>query len=665
MQLRKYQRKLVDEFIQDKRKCFLCAEMRLGKSAIAITVTEEIKSKLCIILCPASLCYNWLAECKKWVSDWHSVSLKVDNLTLSSKHTKYLIISYSRLAKRLNGLSYLIKETKSATLICDESHYLKNLGTKSKPIKRTQSVLSLSRMLNPTDRVLMLTATPMPNRPLELYSQIQIADPTILNSYSTYSDYVYHFCAAKYKKLAGKKIFDASGSSNLEELGQILLPYMSMLKKSDVLDQLPKQIIEHVVLPPFKSKDSVSFPEKISSLEDLQSLEKSEHISTLRKELGLHKAKCAVDHIENLLLTTKKLVIFAHHLSVISFLKTRLKEYKPVILDGSVAVSTRHNIINAFQELPETRIFIGQIKTAGVGIALHAADTAIFIEVDWSPGNNDQAAQRIYRVGQESPTYIQYMVTNSYLDDKITKLVTKKQTIIRKFEMSVKNKKISTHALLSPSSAHRWMECPASINASKDVAQKDSASAKEGTEAHLYCEKVLQEQITLCDMPVKFRRHVGLYVAYIKKEAKNADLFLLEESLHIENKLFKNNYGTADCIIIKNKQLQVIDFKYGKNIYVCAVNNKQLLNYAVLAYLKFGYEQSYAIEEIKLTIIQPRCGVDNFIRHEILTLDQLLSFAKDLKTAINNVEVKSDTFVSGDHCQFCPHKPDCAEYSKL
>ena len=665
MQLRKYQRNLVDEFIRDKQKCFLCAEMRLGKSAIAITIAEETASNLCVILCPASLCYNWLEECKKWTSNWHSVNLKASELSLRSVNTTYIIVSYSRINKQLTRLKALISSSKSTTLICDESHYLKNLGTKTKPVQRTASVLSLAKSLSHTDRILLLTATPMPNRPLELYSQIQIANPKILRSYPTYMEYVHHFCAARYKRLGAQKIFDVSGSSNLDELGQILNPYMSLVKKKDVLDQLPQQLTENITLPPFKSKLKTRLPETISSLEELQLLQKDEHISTLRKELGMHKAKHAVDHIENLLLSTDKVVIFAHHLAVIDFLKVKLNKFKPVILNGSVPMSIRHNIINAFQELPETRIFIGQIKTAGVGISLHAADTAVFIEVDWSPGNNEQAAQRVYRVGQKEPINIQYMTTESYLDDKITSLVTKKQIEIRKFEMSVKNKTVNHHALLSPSSASRWMSCPGAVNSSKDIVQKSGAASVEGTEAHDYCEKVLREQITLCDMPHNFRRPVSVYVKYIREEAKNADLFLLEERLNITNKLFLNNYGTSDCIIIKNRQLQVIDFKYGKNIYVPAVNNKQLLNYAVLSYLKFGYEQSYAIEKIKLTIIQPRCGVDNFIRHATITLDQLLSFAKDLKEAINNVEVKSDTFISGEHCRFCPYKKDCAEHNKL
>jgi len=232
----------------------------------------------------------------------------------------------------------------------------------------------------------------------------------------------------------------------------------------------------------------------------------------------------------------------------------------------------------------------------------------------------------------------------------------------------------TAHALLSPSAAHRWINCTAAPRLEADVEDKGSEFAAEGTLAHAYCAQKLK---AFLGMPTEGeakeiaelndRYHTGEMDEYtdtyktIVLEKYNAARAITKDALLlIETRLDFSEYvpdafGIADAIIIADGTMEVIDFKYGKGVKVSAVDNPQMKIYALGAYEKFSFE--YKIDRVRMTIIQPR--IENFSEWE-LSVSELMEWTDSVLTPKAQQAYNGDgPQVPGDWCQFCKVKSNC------
>lgn len=232
----------------------------------------------------------------------------------------------------------------------------------------------------------------------------------------------------------------------------------------------------------------------------------------------------------------------------------------------------------------------------------------------------------------------------------------------------------TAHALLSPSAAHRWINCTAAPRLEADVEDKGSEFAAEGTLAHAYCAQKLKAFLGLpTDGEAKEiaelndRYHAGEMDEYtdtyktivLEKfnaaRAKTKDSLLLIETRLDFSEYVPDAFGTADAIIIADGTMEVIDFKYGKGVKVSAVDNPQMKIYALGAYEKFSFE--YKIDRVRMTIIQPR--IENFSEWE-LSVSELMAWTDGVLTPKAQQAYKGDgPQVPGDWCQFCKVKSNC------
>ena len=217
------------------------------------------------------------------------------------------------------------------------------------------------------------------------------------------------------------------------------------------------------------------------------------------------------------------------------------------------------------------------------------------------------------------------------------------------------------HALLSASGSHRWMSCPGSALFSLEFPEQlTSKYAEEGTRAHELAERLLQGHRAHEATDPEMLKHVCLYTAYVKKQAKGKKLSIEETGnltwLHPELKR-----GTADAVIRGDWDIEVIDLKYGAGVAVNPTENSQLMMYALMALWdaeRQCIDETY--ETVKITIVQPRCG-DEPVRTWETTVERMIEFASDLESAAALAMTDKAPLKSGDHCQWCPCASKCPE----
>lgn len=232
------------------------------------------------------------------------------------------------------------------------------------------------------------------------------------------------------------------------------------------------------------------------------------------------------------------------------------------------------------------------------------------------------------------------------------------------------------HALLSASSAFRWMACPPSARLEEGFSDKTSEYAAEGTLAHELGEinlrsdlgeintrtynsrlkKIKENEFFTADMI----DYVELYNDTCMEKVSEARALTPDAIFRIEQKLdysewVPEGFGTGDFVIIADDTMEIVDLKYGKGIPVSAKGNKQMRLYALGAISEFSF--LYDIKKVKMTIVQPR--LDNISTDEIAA-DELLKWAKDVLKPTAELAFKGEgDFCAGEHCGFCRAKSVC------
>ncbi|MBQ6621550.1 MAG: DUF2800 domain-containing protein [Mogibacterium sp.] len=239
-----------------------------------------------------------------------------------------------------------------------------------------------------------------------------------------------------------------------------------------------------------------------------------------------------------------------------------------------------------------------------------------------------------------------------------------------------------THALLSPSSAHRWINCPGSVRLAQMCPEPpETEYASEGTDAHVLADialrlRFLKEGQVISDEDLQKMEQVknsphyseemaedaGIWADYVEEAYREYGpdaILLTEQTLHYDEYV-PDGYGRADAVIIADGAISVFDFKYGKGVAVEAENNPQMRLYALGAYLR--YNCIYGIKTIRATIVQPR--IDR-IRSEEYTAEELIDWAETVAAPAAGKALEGDgEIVCGSWCQFCPAKPICRVHAE-
>ena len=235
---------------------------------------------------------------------------------------------------------------------------------------------------------------------------------------------------------------------------------------------------------------------------------------------------------------------------------------------------------------------------------------------------------------------------------------------------------MGSHALLSASSSHRWINCPPSARLCENCEDQSSEFAKQGTDAHSLCQYKVESALgmdtadpteSLNFYDEEMENCAESYAAYVMEQRAKAlerctdPVVLVEQRLDF-SKYVPEGFGTGDCVIIADGTLSVIDYKHGKGILVEAEKNPQMLCYALGALELF--DGIYDIDTVSMTIFQPR---RENVSTYIVTKAELLQWAKDVLIPRAKLAYAGEgDFTAGEHCQFCKVKATCrkrAEYN--
>lgn len=233
----------------------------------------------------------------------------------------------------------------------------------------------------------------------------------------------------------------------------------------------------------------------------------------------------------------------------------------------------------------------------------------------------------------------------------------------------------SEHAVLSASSANRWLHCPPSVRLSEGYMDKASVFAMEGTSAHELCEYKLRSALGMeAENPTEnldfynteMEECAEGYATYILELVEKAKETCSDPVVMVEQRVDFSRYvpegfGTADCIIIADETLNIVDYKHGKGVEVSAEDNPQMKLYALGALELF--DCLYDISKVQMTIFQPRLSnVSVFVMNKA----DLLNWANDELTAKAELAFEGKgELCCGEWCKFCKAKANCKERAKV
>lgn len=448
------------KYVAAKPHALLADEMGLGKSCQAVLASDLVGAGSILVVCPAAVRINWSREFERFSPMDRDCAVIVTGKD-APVHPGVTIVSYDLVASN-EKLRQRLKSLKWDVLVLDEAHFLKERSA-----KRTKAIyghnIKVLGISASASHVWRLSGTPAPNNASELYTHLKSA-----GLYDRgYWDFVFEFCSGFDTNYG----FQITGIKNVEKLKALLGQFMLRRKKEEVMSQLPPITYQHVVVERTQVQLDPYFYENwrpigvkafLAEMEDkdrtlkaaISTVRSSSHgykaddvigvlealstsTSTLRRYIGLAKLPRCLEILQEELESKQvdKIVLFAIHKDVIESTRLALRKYGAVTLYGGTPAEKRQANIDRFQKDPKCRVFIGNIQAAGTGITLTAAHEVAFLESDWVPANNAQAAMRCHRIGQTKPVRVRMFSCAGSVDEDVMKtLINKTRELSKVFD---------------------------------------------------------------------------------------------------------------------------------------------------------------------------------------------------------------------------------------
>jgi len=406
--------------LASNKKYILADDMGLGKTSSAIMASISCNVKKVLIICPASLKVNWKREIENYCDGLVGI---VEGKKWEDG--KYVIVNYDIL-KNFHSLpsdkdrKKTILESGFDLVIIDEAHYISN--------GKAQRTKLVNNIASKIERLWLLSGTPMTSRPMNYYNLLKLVESRVSNNWISY---VRRYCDGKQIFRGYRKIWLTFGATNLEELRDKTNDKVLRRLKEDVLD-LPDKIITPIHME-LKSK---SYEDEMGDYLDWKRQNRNKGLSIqlsklmkVRQIIALEKVKETIQLVEQCLQQDKKVIVFTNFTEPLMTLYQKYKK-EAVILNGTMKKEDRQESVDRFQNDDNVKVFIGNVKAAGVGITLTAAEVVIFNDLSFVPSDMSQCEDRAFRIGQDKKVSCLYPIYDNTIERTIYELVNKKKSVI-------------------------------------------------------------------------------------------------------------------------------------------------------------------------------------------------------------------------------------------
>lgn len=407
-------------------RAYVGFEPGLGKTVISIKAVLDHVTGPTLVVAPAGAKVHWSREFAAHVGKRADILGGRKPAPLSGKGSPVYVINY----ENLWAWKEVMRELRPEMVIIDEAQRIKDPNAKC-----SRAAKEICRLAH-VPKIMMLSGTPMPNRPIELWFPVSILRPDLFPSMI---DYGKIYCA-------GVKRFgywDFSGSSNEKELNTILInEVMVRRKKVDVLAQLPS--LTSVVMPfDLRPSDRREYDKARGNFLDwLATKDKKKARNAIGQEevtkLGyllrlaaMLKVPDVVAWVKEFLESGEKLILFCHHHDFVDAVHEKFEDVS-LVVTGDTPMRLRQTIFDRFNDDPSVKLLIGNIQAAGVFWSCRSTSTVAFGELDWVPGNIVQAIDRVRGIkrGTGKPVTAYYLTAANTIEDKLCEVLERKTAVL-------------------------------------------------------------------------------------------------------------------------------------------------------------------------------------------------------------------------------------------
>ena len=417
-----HQKEAIEKLVGSKWY-ILADDMGLGKTTSTIIAALETGVKKILIICPASLKINWQREIENYTDRSTFIA---EGKKFSTEHD-FVIVNYDILKNfhdkdpRNREDSELIKGNFDLVIL-DEAHMVSNA--------QAQRTKIINNFVKDIKRVWLLTGTPMTSRPMNYYNLLHIIESPVAQNWKAYA---IRYCQGYQFNAGGRKVWNVTGASNLEELRERTSGQILRRLKEEVLD-LPDKIISPVYLRIVSQEYKNLMGEyrewyKNNSEESSSLTVQFSKLMQIRKLIANEKVSQTIEFAENIIDQGKKVIIFTNFTDTLQSIYQHFGK-SAVYLDGSCSNSVRQQAVDRFQTDDKIKVFVGNLKAAGVGLTLTAAEVVIMNDLSFVPAEHSQAEDRAYRFGQKSNVLVYYPIFENTIEKTIYDVLNKKKRII-------------------------------------------------------------------------------------------------------------------------------------------------------------------------------------------------------------------------------------------
>lgn len=462
--LRPFQ-KVGHDFLLNAGRCLLCDEMGLGKTVQVISTFKSLKEagkvKKLLVLCPSSVKGQWRKDIHKFTD---FIPLVVEG-TPKARKEQYkqeydiIIMTYDtylsdftpkKATKKNPNPKPALSVPKVDMLACDECQRLVKIKNKT-----TQALHILKEKIK-LEYIYLMTGTPLINKVEDLWSLMYFVDPELVGEFWQFRA---RYCEIEYeeikmldpkKKKEGKfekvtrKIPHVVGYKNLEELRYKMEPVYIRREKKEVAKDLPEKIpytlevdltknqrdlyntLRDDFLNRFMTEDVTMSNALVWFIRAKQICDTAELVEPSMKDSSkMDELKVLLEDL--IVKDNHKVVLFSQYKQMTDIFIREFSDYNPLYIHGGVKSEDRELLIDAFQEDPKHKLFVITLRAGGIGITLTASDVCILYDKWFSPAANNQAIDRIHRIGQTKNVSVIDFICKNTLEERIEVILERKR----------------------------------------------------------------------------------------------------------------------------------------------------------------------------------------------------------------------------------------------